>query len=445
MGSAAGVQRIVVRYTIVSERPTREDSAAIAWLAGHPGLTVEIARLTDSHIPPCDVLWLHLPDSVSYEKYLDQEKRHHVLATFAAGRGSLLCTGYGAFIANDLGCEPARPSVRFDTLVNDWLWDKKGFQSFRGHPLLAGLFGGDYVWDARTDQILPIIGYYNDSWPQHSNVVAVEKSYVFMHSRRRIVTECRRDNLRILAIGGFVYFAPENNQRHSMERFVDNAIQYLSKSTVPGPVTFWRPSDGVARSFSFRSSPLRVSPKRSLSGVQSSGVLLTRDHAGNDFFDLAGRRALIMGREHGGIDEVWIHPIRVMRDYEAGVVSGDSIAWLAHRPSTIEVRPESFTRKYTLPGATLTEVIFPSFTRAGGIAHYESSIPLQLVIRFRTDMRWMWPYDAGALGNLYYAVDQGIHALHVRDSSSAFACSFGADVAPVSLVAGQYASVHREG
>jgi glycogen debranching enzyme len=445
--AAQGSHRPVVRYALFTDQQTREDSAAIAWLSGQTGLAVDVARLAGdgATVPACDILWIHLPDSASYREYTLREQKHHAIAAFAGTRGALLCTGYGAFIAHDLGFEPVRPTVRYDTLVDDWLWDKKGFQSFRGHPLLAGLFGGDYVWDARVDQILPIIGYYGAAWPERSSVIAVEKSYVFLHADRKIVAECRRDDMRILSIGGLVYFAQENNLRRNMERFVGNALLYLAGSNKTGPVTVWRYSDGIARTFALRSAPLRTSPKRILHGLPSSGLLLSRDHPRNDFFDLAGRRALIMGRENGGIDEVWLHPIRIMRDYEVGVITGDSVSWLANRPVSVQIRPESFTRKYTLPGGTLTEIIFAAFERSGGVAHYESSFPLRLIIRFRSDLRWMWPYDAGALGNLLYALDDGLDALHIRDSSGTFACSFGADVPPASRVAGQYAAVRWDG
>jgi glycogen debranching enzyme len=434
----ASAEHIHVGYALFNGPQNHEDSAAISWLTRLPSVSVHFVQLGggDAAVPVCDLLWVHLPDSLAYKDCVESEHRNHALRAFVRHKGVMLCTGYAAFIANDLGLEPVRPTVRFDTLQNDWLWDKKGFQSHRGHPLFAGLFGGDYVWDARVDQILPIIGYYGTVWPALSAVVAVEKSYVFMHAERRIVSELRRGGARILSIGGLIYFARENALRRNMERFAENAIRYLVRQKHQEPVTTWTPSDGIPREFNVLSAPLRPSRQGSPGSMPSSGLLLTRDHAGNEFYDLAGRRTLIMGRDKGGIDEVWVHPIRVLRDYEAGIVEGDSVAWLSNLPAAVEVRPESFTRHYTLPGGALTEIVYASFQRAGGVVQYESTIPVRLVIRFRADLRWMWPYDAGALGNLYYAYDRGLNALHVRDSSGSFACFFGADVAP---------RAHREG
>lgn len=442
-GEGASAKHRSVGYALFGELPDQEDSAAVAWLARLPSFSVRVVRLgaSDAVVPACDLLWVHLTDSLAYHRYADGEHRNHALRNFVRQKGVMLCTGYAAFIANDLGLEPVRPTVRFDTLHNDWLWDKKGFQSFRGHPLLAGLFGGDYVWDARVDQILPIVGYYGSVWPAQSTVVAVEKSYVFMHAERRIVSEIRHEGARILSIGGLVYFARENNLRQNMERFAGNAIRYLARQPTQEPVTAWKPSDGIPREFPSTSAPLVPSRRIALRNMPSSGLLLTRDRPNNEFYDLAGRRALIMGRENGGIDEVWVHPIRVLRDYEAGIVVGDSVAWLRNLPVTVEVRPESFTRNYRLPGGVLTEIVYASFERAGGVVHYESTAPVRLVVRFRADLRWEWPYDAGALGNLYYSYDHGMNALHVRDSSSSFACLFGADASPRDHLAGHYGTV----
>ncbi len=162
-------------------------------------------------------------------------------------------------------------------------------------------------------------------------------------------------------------------------------------------------------------------------------------------FDLAGRRALIMGKERGGIDEVWVHPIRILRDYEAGIVSGDTVLWLSTLSPAIEVRPASFTRRYAIGPLTLTETLFPSLGRAGGVARYGCDRPVRLVIRFRSDLRWMWPYDARALGALTYGMDAGLQALHVSDRSGDFACLFGADQTPRTVLAGHFARVSWTG
>ncbi len=438
-------RRVTVGYATFTSRLTAEDSAALAWLTRNPLFTVAVVPLDTPApaIPAYDLVWVHLPDSAAYRNSLSGESGRKVLTTYAARGGKLLCTGFAAFLANDLGFERIRPTVRYDTLQDDWLWDKKGFQSHLGHPIFAGLFGGDYVWDAREDQVLPVVGYYDMAWPAQSKVLAVEKSYVFMHAERKTVLELRAQKGRMISIGGLIYFARQNTMRRTMEKFLENTLLYLAGRNTGGPVTTWEPSDGVPRPLTVGSRPLRLSGERDLRHLSASGLMLSRERPENAFFDLAGRRALVMGHENGGIDEVWIHPIRVLRDYQAGIVSGDSVAWLRNFPVSVEIRPESFTRVFTLPDGRLTEIIYPSFDRAGGLVHYEASRPLRIMIRFRADLRLMWPYDASALGNAYYGYDEPLRALHVRDSSGTFACVFGADAPPRSHLAGPYATVDR--
>jgi glycogen debranching enzyme len=441
-GVASG-RHVRVGYAVWGNRLQAEDSAAISWLSGLSSVSVLTVRLDSekARVPACDLLWVHLADSAAYQRCRSGEVRNHALQGFIRKNAVMLCTDYASLLASELGIEPVHPVVRYDTLQDDWLWDKKGVQSFRGHPLLAGLFGGDYVWDARVDQVLPIIGYYGSTWPARSEVVGVEKSYVFMHPDRRIVVEARHKGSRVLSIGGLIYFARVNNLRRNMERFVKNAIDYLVGGPSKEPVTTWRPADGIPRQFSQVSSPVRPLRKSSLCSTRGSGLLLTREKPHDDFFDLAGRRALIMGRENGGIDEVWVHPFRLLRDFEAGIIVGDSVVWLRTLPLSIAVRPESFTRTYTLPSGTLTEVISASYKRAGGIVYYESTVPVRLLVRMRADLRWMWPYDAGALGNLWYSCDERLYAIRIKDSSGSFACILGSDTPPRKYLAGHFGKI----
>jgi len=441
----AEVTTLRVAYAVLDQSRSPEDIAALRWLGTHTAWQVAQAR-ADMGFPELgksSVVWVHLPDSLSYGSFRLQKNSLNALKRFVENGGKALFTGFAAYLPNDLGFEPIRPTVLRDTLQDDWLWDKKGFQSRLGHPILAGLYGGDYVWDAREDQILPLLGYYDSAWPARSKVLAVDKSYVFMYADRKTVLEVRAQKGRIISVGGLIYFARQNNMRRAMEKFLENTLLYLAGQNTKGPVTTWEPYDGVPRALAVSSGPLRLSGGRTLQQRTASGLMLARERPDNAFFDVAGRRALVMGFENGGIDEAWIHPIRVMRDYQAGIVSGDTVAWLQHIPVSIEIRPESFTRIYSLPDGRLTEIIFPSFDRAGGIVHYEATKPVRMAIRLRADMRLMWPYDAGALGNAHFGYDKPLRALHVRDSSGVFACIFGADVAPRSQLAGRYAAVER--
>jgi glycogen debranching enzyme len=222
---------------------------------------------------------------------------------------------------------------------------------------------------------------------------------------------------------------------------MENTLRYLAGVKFSEPATYWERFDNLPRQFAVSTSPINPSKERTLSALPNTGLVLARTNPQNNYFEATGRRALIMGKENGGIDEVWVHPLRILRDYQAGIVSGDSIAWLQNFPVQVETRPESFARIYLTPAGELKEIIFASLWNAGGVVHYQASSPVKLVIRFRGDLRWMWPFDANALGDVHYAFDEKLQALHMKDTTGKFYCLFGADVAPVSKLSGQFQSI----
>jgi len=442
-----GQTPVRVAYVQVGPTATAEDSAALSWLAMSGRFIPVVLRPEDS-LPlwiSTALLWCHLPDSTAYHSAIGTSGFLERLRGAIRGGGRVLFTDYAALLPSDLGFETERPAVRYDTLRDDWLFDKKGFQSFRGHPLFAGLFGGEFVWDGMVDRVLPFVGYFGGRFPARGRVVGVEKSYVFLHQDRRLIIEHSLGRSKLISVGGEIYFAWPNTLRRNLEKFIQNALLYLSGSNLDGPVTYWEHAANTPRQFVVRSASLRTRQGRAFDAVPTSGLALVREKGGKDFFDLAGRRALVMGKESGGIDELWVHPFRVLRDYEAGVLSGDSVLWLNRQPVSIVVRPESFTRTYRIPQGELKEVLVASHARAGAILRYETAVPVRLVIRFRSDLRWMWPYDANSLGDLHFAYDDGLHALHVRDSSGTFACLMGADREPASHLEGQFATVSWRG
>lgn len=442
--SAATAEKYRVAYLTISSQLSREDSAAVQWLKANTNFASEVIPLIRvKDVKNADAVWVHLPDSLAYQAAKKKPEIRYLRSLYDNG-ANFLFTDYAAFLPHDLGVETKRPTVHIDTIKNYWLFDKKGFQGFRGHPLFAGLFGGEFVWDPDFDQVLRSIGYFGNDFPEKGKVIAVEKSYIFVHAERKLVIEYSSEKGKIISVGSSIYFAPKNSLRLNLNKFVENALLYLAGKQFREPLTYWRKFSNVPKIFTIRSSPITKSSNRTLSNLPHSGLLLTRNEPRTDFFDVAGRRALIMGKENGGIDEMWVHPFRVLRDYQAGIVSGDSIAWLQNLPVRIKVRPESFHRVYSTKYGELKETIFPSLWKAGGVVHYEFSgaVPMDLVIRFRIDLRWMWPFDANALGDLHYSFDDGMQALHVKDTTGSFYCLYGGDIPPLTHLVGQYQSVN---
>ena len=148
-------------------------------------------------------------------------------------------------------------------------------------------------------------------------------------------------------------------------------------------------------------------------------------------------------KEHGGLDEVWVHPVRLLRDFEVGLIKDHEVQWLREIPAQIEIRPEAITRAYRLSSGTLTETLVAALDRPGGLIRLqvEGTGPLRLLLRFRVDFRWMWPYPEDALGSLHFGYDEGLHALHVHDRSGDFYALYGADRPPDAHLAGAFEQI----
>ena len=445
-GNAAALasDSLKVSYLVVGPRMNREDSSAAGFVRASGAFAVETVALERiAELPVTDVAWIHIEDSLVVLSLGSRTDGLRALRSWYERGGRLLLTDQAARLPWMMGIEPKRPHTRVDSIRNDWLFDKTGFQGFRGHPLFAGMNGGEFIWDPDEDQLLPFVGYFDGTFPAAGHVIGVEKAYVFVFQQRAAVIEYRHGNGMIMTIGSSVYPGRVNHLENNLRRLLANAFTYLAGRDEDGPRTYWEHHENVPRAFSIRTSPIRTSARDEMRKLPSTRLLLTRSKAGDAFFDVAGRRALFMGTERGGLDEVWVHPIRVLRDLEVGLVQPDSVAWLRNVPASIEVRPESFTRVYTTPGAVVREIVFTSMTSGGGVIHVESTAPVRLIVRFRCDLRWMWPFDANALGDLHYGYDEAAGAFHVGDTTGDFWCAFGGDIMPASHTAGAFKRIDR--
>ncbi len=436
-------QKYCIGYITSSDEITKEDETAITWLNNSNIFSCKTikAEKGNQDFAGTNALWIHLTDTIGLNNLLEQKKILSSINKYYQKGGKILFTDYAAMLPNAIGIEPKKPGIRRDTIQNEWLFDKRGFQGHLGHPLFSGFFGGEYVWDANEDQIMPLVGYFGNDFPEKGKVIAVDKSYIFLHGDRKIVIEHSNKNGKIISIGSSIYFSKSNNLRNNLEHFMENMLRYLAGVKFTEPVTYWEKFDNKPMLFTEKNIPIVPSKEREMKNIPHTGLLFTRSEPQNNYYEASGRRTLIMGEENGGIEEVWVHPLRILRDYEAGIVTGDSITWLQNYPVKVEIRPESFSRIYSTPFGELKEIIFASLWKAGGIAHYTSTFPTKLVIRFRSDLRWMWPYDANALGDVHYAYDETMNTLHLKDTTGKFYCLFGGDIISSSKISGQFQKI----
>ena len=435
---------IKIGYLLTSDLPSPEDKAVLQWLDRSQifkPVTIDINRINQKK--GLDLIWVHVPDSNVYKNKIDKVSVFPEIQKYIEKGGKLLLTDYAALIPYDLEIETVKPDIKIIKIENEWLSRKKGFQSFRGHPLFSELFGGSFIWDSGEDNRLPIIGFFEKTFPERGKVVATEKSFITINADHRLVIEY--DNLpgKIISVGGFVYFAKKNLLDYNLQKFIENCLTYLDGSN-EGKKTYWQKYDNLPKEFEITTEALEKNVNRNLVINDLPDMVLTRDNSKNEYFDVEGRRALIMGKEKGGIDEFWVHPFRVLRDYQAGIVKDGKLIRLDNFPVKIEVRPESFIRNYITPYGQLREVLLPSLNDGGGIIHYETDAGklMNLVIKFRSDLRWMWPYDEFAIGDVCYGYDEALQAFHLRDSAGDLYGVIGGDKTPIQLYYGQFEDIN---
>ncbi len=430
---------------MVVERDAPEMQHLLKWGELQQGLELHPITLQSGYAywKENEVIWIHLTTAAELKKVAENtELRERFLRYWSEG-GKILLTDLAATLPHQFGLETRKPEIKTVKIKDDWNFDKKGLQSFRGHPVFHGLFGGTYIFDGTEDQKVQTVGYFENRFPVEGKVVAVEKSYIRIHAQNKLAIEYVQDQSRLLAVGGYVYFARSNHLTYRRDRFLNNCFRYLTGRLADGRITYWQNYRHVPREFEIRSAAApELNPVAFLADLHPE-MKLSTDYPSRDYYDVAGRRCLVMGKEKTGIDEIWTHPFRVLRDYEAGFVLAEKFYALGEFPARLKVLPEAILREYQLPQGNLKELVFASLNKPGAIIHYEweGKDSLVLVVRFRSDLRWMWPYDEYAIGDVWYGYDSTQAVLHLHDSAGDLYGMIGSNVQPVQTLTGAYESI----
>jgi hypothetical protein len=135
------------------------------------------------------------------------------------------------------------------------------------------------------------------------------------------------------------------------------------------------------------------------------------------YMEASGQRAALLGREDGSF-EAWVYPLKVLHDFNlsfgiaayADPIPGASLA------STVDVRPESSTVRYSHAAFTVDATWLVPIDMPGGLVLLDvnTSEPLTIVVKFRPDLKPMWP---AALGGQYSYWDDGVKAYVIGEGS----------------------------
>lgn len=145
--------------------------------------------------------------------------------------------------------------------------------------------------------------------------------------------------------------------------------------------------------------------------------------------EASGLRAAFLGREDGSF-EAWVYPLKVLHGFQlsfgtpayADPIPGGELA------SWVDVRPEASVVRYAHDSFTADAIWLVPRDQAGGLVllDIKTSVPLQVVVRFRIDLKPMWP---AALGGQYSYWDDGLKAYVVGEASRKHAALVGSPFA----------------
>ncbi len=425
-----------------NSNPDKEVDAAYGFLMNNPDLKTEkiyfnqISSLDD--LKGFQVLWLHQNDSVSLPPSIHITD---IFKQYLEAGGKLLLTQEAFSYINILELEPNMVELRNKTAKDEGYGRQLGLHAFRSHPVFDGLNGGAYVFKPDHDTTVRIHGYFEDRTPLNGAVVAVDWDYIFLRENSKLMLEYWAGKGKVLAIGGYIALSQPNKNRQHLELFLNNCLNYLANSDSKTPVHHWQNYPQSVLRFENDYSEM-VERSSDIWKPEKSNLSLKREKGGNEYWEVAGERMLIMGKEKGGIDEIWSHPFMAVRDYKAGIKfqSGDSIRWLNDEQPSIEVRPEAFIREYSLNSGHLKETVFVSQTDPVGVVHYEfdGSEPAEFFIQFKSNMRLMWPYSEKVFQSLEYSHQPFLNAIVISEASGDFTSIVGTNKEPAFVLAGQY-------
>jgi glycogen debranching enzyme len=392
--------------------------------AGFRVRPVSAADLDEAREVP-DVVWLHADDTADAEPAVRRLLR--------SGSPPVLLTGGAVTIPSLLGLEPGSPAGGGERVWRDaddelFLHTDfadaprfRGHAAFRRHRLFDGLGVGAFTWWPREGERYRAWTWVRPAWPAAARVVAVERAFIHINERRATIWEYERaaDRPPILCIGAHLPLGESDPAvRPHAVRLLHNALRYLAGELEAGaPDLYWTLPDRSARP----DETLRCSAAAGAEPLPlGSARLRLPGGVPEDPFTLAGRRALVAGREGSGCDEVWVHPVRALRGFR--VVDGEF--------ESAVVTSLGVERTLRIAHATVTERIHVPRDLPAALFEYERAPggPASVLrLEWTVDFRLMWPYPADALDPLLWRVTES--ALVIRSARTGETLCFHVSVA----------------
>ena len=389
------------------------------------------------------VLWVHRPDSMPFTAKEKAKDFLDILTNYINSGGRCLLTLDAVKYLNILNFE-SMPLESWSKEASDNGYGRMlGIHGYGEHPVFLGLNGGSYINKPKENIRVRVNGFRGDVLPAGGKVIGVDWDYIFVREDKKILLEYDSGQGKVIACGAYMIFSQDNVNQLHLGLFLKNILEYLAGNDNPEGNAYWSYEKQRIEKMELTpfARPVNMNPPAVWPPFREK--LVMKNPAGGDhFWDVAGRRMFLMGREKSGIEEVWAHPMMALRDYEAGIVrKGETeITWLGSLIPAVQVRPECFTRIYETDGIIIKEFVAVTPDKPEALIHYEFSgdQPVQLVYRFHSNFRLMWPYSEKVIPAIQYAYDTLLNAFLLTDPYREYSVMLGSNLPSSHREAGPY-------
>ncbi|WP_288357713.1 GH116 family glycosyl hydrolase [uncultured Bacteroides sp.] len=441
--------RVLVLSSDYTEQAETDSLLQIIRKAGKQVAVVPIEELTPERLEKVETVVYHRPDSSETD---DTEKRLKAcLVPFVKGGGSLMLSMEAVRLLNLWEIEPQPVEVEYQDASDHGFGRAVGFHGYREHPIYEGLFGGAYVWKAWEDHKARTLGFSGRNVPraESAKVLGINWAYIRYHENRKVIWETPVGKGKILAIGGYLYFSMANANRSTLLMFMNNVIDYLSgdHSRFKSKQKYWVYDSIHTQKVDFPDYKITLKEEPDWE-PQESPLRTVRKADKRHFWNVAGQQILAMGREQGSIEEIWIHPIMVLRDLSVGIKykQREEVVWLDKQASQITRSPDYLEREYLLEKGRFREIIQASPENPLMAINYRWDAPdvEHVYVTYTSNLRLMWPYSLNSTGTLFYATAQNGAVTTVFDRERNLNLLAAFDHEPTSYEEGMYDFSHRE-
>jgi glycogen debranching enzyme len=386
----------------------------------------------------------------SIEINTSEQRVGSVLKNYIKAGGHLVLSMEAVRFLNVWGIEKNKLDIREDTVKDEGFGRPRGFHGYHDHPIFNKLHGGAYTWKGKADHEARVIGFFGQHLPDTSiaKVIGIGWSYITFHEDQKLVLEYKLGNGSVIGVGAYTYFSKPNFNTGELYTFYTNIFEYLSGNVSTVKAGYWSYASSSVEAIH---NKLPVFPLASATSwrLPSLSLELGRQQATKSFVNVSGRRLLVMGKEKGGIDEVWSHPFMAFRDIQAGIqMNGeDSITWLNQITPRIIVSPEMIIRTYSMGADTLQEVITVDFDRPVAVMHFQWSSAnfKKLWFRYTSNLREMWPYSDTASPQMHYQWSPELNGTLVSNPHAGSMSILSFSDRPQNHLEGQYGNFNIEG